>query len=580
MLRPSLLRCASVTAAVALAAAACGGTPPSPDTSRGTVPHPVATAPTTTVPAGTTNPYSSQATISLGLGAAPTNWNILARSAAPPAADSALATVADAVWPSAFVVGPSYVATRNDNLLVSAVQTSASPQTVVYQINGRATWSDGTEITGADFVYTWRAQSGQKGFRDKGGGAFSPESTDGYRSIRSVVTSSADPDRVVVTFKRPDADWQALFSPIIPAHVATTVGFDHGFTDPVTDLVSGGPFEVQSYQPGASMVLVRNPMWWGATANLASVTIAFGPSVGEAAASLMRGELDAAVTGLDKAAIALLQATPGIHVAVNQSATYDDLVINQCHGLLAHGRLRQAILLAVDRSALSRSAATLGDPGATIVANRAFLPGQYGYTDDTTSLGSTAGGAVASARRVLTGAGFHFRGARLYYRGRPVRLTLGVATDTPFAKAERAAVVSAGAALGVSLTTLPSTPAATDARVAAGRYDLAIVAARVAPFPSLLASTYGTAGADNVTGYSTRAMNSLLKRVQETAPGAYRRAATTAVDRLAWSDAVDLPLIARPSVLAYQSRYVNLVPDRGPAGVGWDIASWGIPART
>ena len=40
--------------------------------------------------------------------------------------------------------------------------TSRSPQTVVYQINPKAVWADGTAITGQDFVYTWQAQSLEK----------------------------------------------------------------------------------------------------------------------------------------------------------------------------------------------------------------------------------------------------------------------------------------------------------------------------------------------------------------------------------------------------------------------------------
>jgi ABC-type transport system substrate-binding protein len=160
-----------------------------------------------------------------------------------------------------------------------------------------------------------------------------------------------------------------------------------------------------------------------------------------------------------------------------------------------------------------------------------------------------------------------------------VRLTLGVATNTPFAAAEEAAVAQACRALHISLTTLATTPAAEASRVAAGRYDLAVVGAEVAPFPSVLADVYGTHGPANVTGFSSPAMNALLARVRSLPDGLARTAAVDGVDQLAWTDGVDLPLVFQPSVLTFQNRYVNLTPNPW-AGIGWNIASWGILTPT
>ena len=48
----------------------------------------------------------------------------------------------------------------------------------------------------------------------------------------------------------------------MPAHVSERVGFDSGFTDPVADLVSGGPYLVSELQQGYSLELVRNARYW------------------------------------------------------------------------------------------------------------------------------------------------------------------------------------------------------------------------------------------------------------------------------------------------------------------------------
>jgi ABC-type transport system substrate-binding protein len=627
MRRLSILRLSAAVVLAAVVAGGCGTSSPQPDHSAGTLPGgtipSVPTSPTTLAPAGTSTPYATQATIQLGLYGGTDNWNILARRPHPARPDNALATVADAVWPSAFAVGPDSGVTRNANLVVSATETTADPQTIVYEINSRAIWSDGTRITGADFIFTWEAQSGRRAFRDTAGRLFTPESTAGYDRIATVTSGASAPDQVVVTFKRPDADWQALFSPIIPAHVAQQVGFDHGFANPVTSLVSAGPFEVQSYQPGAGIILVRNPLWWGPAANLASVDITFVLSATEATDGVEQSALDAAVTALQTTALERVRATTGLVATVSPSATYDDLVANERARPLWSRVLRLAIYDTVDRSPVVTAAQAAGDTGAAAVDNRGLLPGQPGYSDDssaatsalsgrggvatttttspgpattaaatttTTTTTTTAttstttavrgtvstGAPLAQARLALEAAGFTVRDGHLRYHGRVVRLSLGVATTTPFAASETAAISSACAALAISLTILRTPPPVEASRVAAGRYDLAIVAARVAPFPTALAATYATKGRANFTGYSTPAMDALLAALWR--PGAGRSAVVADVDRLAWADGIDLPLVAQPSVLVAQARYLNLVPS--PAGIGWNIASWGVLAGT
>ena len=78
--------------------------------------------------------------------------------------------------------------------MVSATQTSASPQTILYKINPKAVWSDGTPITYKDFVYSYQAQSGLPQFTDIGGKAYAPASTSGYSQIQTIGEFNNDPD--------------------------------------------------------------------------------------------------------------------------------------------------------------------------------------------------------------------------------------------------------------------------------------------------------------------------------------------------------------------------------------------------
>ena len=581
----SLLGLVAVLVAAVLVATGCGPKiPVEPDHSAGTVPGSTTTtggagvstqtAPPPTQPESGPVRYAAQGVLQLGLTGPPSNWNILARHPVTPAPDSALSVVAQAVWPSAFVVNRDGTVTRNTNLLTSATETSTSPQRVVYDLNPRAEWSDGTAITGADLVYTWQAQSGERRFADVGGKPFTPASTAAYSRVASVTTSASAPDQVTVTFKQPDADWESLFDPILPAHVAQRVGFDRGFTDPVADLPSGGPFMVQSYDPGRSLVLVRNPMWWGPAANLESVTISFVGSASDALPSLELGQLDGAVTPLEAGS---LVPRPGLSVRVGASATYDDLIANERTGPLRRPALRQAVFLAVDRDAIAAAAVAAGDKGAQPVGNRALLPDQPGYRNDVGFLGP-ARGDVAKAKAVLRAAGYHLSHGVLTRQGRAVALTLGLATDTSLAAADTDAIRRACAALGIRLTVLTTTPAQETARVASGTYDLAVMAATVSPWPADLTAVYRTGARANVTGFSGPTMDGLLARARTTAPGPAGEAAVVAVDRLAWRDAIDLPLVAQPEELTCQGRYANL--SLAPWGVGAEMAAWGIELRT
>src|SRR5581483_9449829 len=92
----------------------------------------------------------------------------------------------------------------------SAELTARDPkQVVTYKINPRATWSDGTPVTEADFEAQWKADSGANP-------AYRISSANGYEQIESVARG-ADDREVVVTFKQPYADWKGLFSPLYPA---------------------------------------------------------------------------------------------------------------------------------------------------------------------------------------------------------------------------------------------------------------------------------------------------------------------------------------------------------------------------
>src|SRR5947207_5985625 len=118
--------------------------------------------------------------------------------------------VVDATLPELFSFDAEAVPSINRNYLEAAELTARDPkQIVTYRVNPKATWSDGTPISEADFEAQWKANNG----RSEG---YKISSANGYEKIESVV-KGADDRQVVVTFSQPYADWKSLFSPLYPA---------------------------------------------------------------------------------------------------------------------------------------------------------------------------------------------------------------------------------------------------------------------------------------------------------------------------------------------------------------------------
>src|SRR4029077_15899596 len=146
-----------------------------------------------------------------------------------------LQEIMNMIWPQVFIVNNKLQPVLNTQLMESAVQTNSSPQTIVYKLNPKAVWQDGTPITADDFIYNWQAQSGSTSYTDVGNQPYDAESTAGYNQIQSVVGS--DPasgaacspgssanrnvglcpngDTVTVTFKPSYADWRGIYTNIV-----------------------------------------------------------------------------------------------------------------------------------------------------------------------------------------------------------------------------------------------------------------------------------------------------------------------------------------------------------------------------
>ena len=570
--------------AASLAGCSAGGVPSAPASPTTTALTTTTTVPSTTsgASAGTTQSniaYNTNASASYAVGPQPANWDIHSAGASP--WYLTLQQVLAQVWPSAFYVGTNGTPTLNGSLLTSATEVSSSPQTVVYHINPLAVWSNGIPITYRDFVYNWEAQSGRAAFREAGGAAYTPLNQRGYDDISGVEGTAAHPGTVTVTFSSPYPDWRSLFSYLMPAQVARSVGFDSGFKDPVADLVSGGPYLVSVLQNGYSLELVRNARYWGSPANLSAISYYFTTGTAEAANALSAGEVDFATVQAEPGIFKQLQAASGLSVRAVASNLYEDLDMNEATGPLSNPLLRRAIMMSLDRDSMATQLLSPYGLAATPVENRVFLPGNPGYTDNGASYDQPD---PAAAIHLLTAAGYSRVGATLERPGgQPVDLSLTVSAADPIAQQLAEQVATSCAAIGITVNIIQTgSPgddvlgAATQTLLPAG-WQLAIELRHVPAFPSEITSRYVTGGGANQDGFSNATMNALASEVPSANPATLAGLYQT-VDTMAWKDYVDLPLVQLPVVVAVNSKLLNL--DVGPffGDIAWNEENWGFLA--
>lgn len=220
-------------------------------------------------------------TLRWAVDAAPTTLNAFQADA-----DATTSRIAGALLPALYTLDQRGRPQRNPDYLESAQVVETEPkQVVLYKLNQQAVWSDGREIGAPDFVAQWRALSG----RDT---AYWTARNSGYERIEKIERGKNDLE-VRVTFSKPYADWQSLFTPLYPKQV---MGSPDSFNDGArtTLKATAGPFLLKSVDAkSGDVTLIRSPRWWGQAAKLDTVVLKPVPRADRADA-LAAGTLDLA----------------------------------------------------------------------------------------------------------------------------------------------------------------------------------------------------------------------------------------------------------------------------------------------
>jgi peptide/nickel transport system substrate-binding protein len=330
--------------------------------------------------------------------------------------------------------------------LESAELKSTDPQVVVYRINPKASWYDGTPIDWRAFETEWKVQNGTNT-------AYEVRGTTGYEDIEKV-ERGADDKEVIVTFKRPFVDWKVLFGGLYPPDAwSTPEKFNTSFQEEPPP--SAGPFKFESYNRTTQVItLVRNEKWWGDPAKLERIVYRV-ISINAQIDALVNGEIDTLDIGPDANRYARARSTPGIDLRIAGGPNYRHVTLNGKTPALSDVRVRRAVGLGINRQSLANAALGPLDIPPVTLGNHIFMRNMSAYRDNAGEFNTRD---LDKAARLLDEAGWKLEGEVRKKDGQELKLRLVIPSEVQVSRDEAQLIQQELKPLGIviDIQTVPS----------------------------------------------------------------------------------------------------------------------------
>ncbi len=512
-----------------------------------------------------------------------------------------LQEILDTVWPQPYIINAALQPVLNTDLITS-VSVGSNPQSITYTINPKAVWQDGTPINADDFIYNWQAQSGNSMYTDVGGQPYDAISTAGYSQIASVtgsnppggaacnLGSAADNNaglcpngkRVTVKFSTSYADWQGLFVNLVPAHIARTVGWNTGFTGP-TQTISGSWYEIQS-DNNQSVVLVRNPKYWGTPGKLDKIEFEFFTDDTQEVPALQNDEVQ--LINPTSVSTSIVQSTAQVPNTTRLTAPgleFEHLDFNEADPYLAKLKVRQAIAYGTDRPQIISH--TVGEiyPGIVPLGNRMFVATQPQYVDNGSAYATVNTGKAES---LLKGLGFK-KGSDGYFRpnygpqnGQDLTFTIQSTSGNTVRAQTEQLFQSDMKAIGIKIDIQNYDRSTLGTNLSQGSYQIAEFSWVDTPFVSGNQSIYcsytSASCGQNWIHYANSEVDRLMAAGSSASSASQEASDFNQADRLLWDDMATLPLYQKPQYFAWRNTYGNIIPNVSAIGVPWNGNLWGV----
>jgi len=481
------------------------------------------------------------------------------------------------------------------------------PLVVEWNIKKEAVWSDGEPFDCDDLYLQWLSGASKVTTKGEDGSEASiwDASQTGFEDVSKVECSNGD-KTVTTTFSKIFADYRALFTALLPAHImekeagiaditkltpeseaanATNaveikkaaefftkgwVGFDAA-KDP-----SAGPFKIQAASE-EEVVMVRNDKWWGNPAGPSKITIKVNNDAQSSAQQLQNKEVDIIAIQADAAVAQQLRGDSSVSTFALAGQTYEHIDFQMSLPLFKDNKeLRQAVAACVNRQDLIDKLVKDVDPNAKPQGSFMFMYNEKGYEDH---YADTANGDVEAAKKILTDAGWTPGADGIMTKG-GVRASFRMGHRIVERRAQTVRLIAASCRNAGIEVIDDQAQNFNDERLPAGDFDVALFAW---VGTSVKSSAYGNyackpAGTANYNSYCNAEMDKKYLEANKELDFDKRVALLNEVDKLMRDDLHSVPLFVLPDFAASQAAVKT---HTGPVsylgaigGATWNAYSW------
>jgi peptide/nickel transport system substrate-binding protein len=455
--------------------------------------------------------------------------------------------------------------------LISKYALKLNPQRVTYYIRKNAKWSDGVQVTGKDWKFTWQTAVNQK-YKDH----IDPL---GWEDISSV---KGNGKVVTVTWKRNFAAWRGLFNYVLPAHALQGEDMLTVWNDCICNPkkgnapISDGPFLLTKFDRGAGITLSRNNNgWYGKKAQLNSIVFRFITNTNSEIQAIRAGEVDA-IYPQPQLALADLRNQAGLKVVTHLGLQWEHIEIQQGakgNPLSKNTWLRQALITSLNRGAAAKALYGTLNPKVGVLNSLTRLTNEPTYNAKHFSKWNYNPAKVNS----MMAAHGCSKGGDGIFRCNGTKVSFSFESTSGNALRALAFTIfqDQAAKAGVELKNA-FVPAGTlfGSHLPDHNFDLAMFTYIVTVDPHYVVATFSCGNASNYTEYCNRTVTNLLAKSDRELNDKKRLALVNRAGAIMGNDVPVIPLFQRPTYLVFKTSIRGLVDNPTSQGPSFNAEAW------
>lgn len=421
--------------------------------------------------------------------------------------------------------------------LARSWDVSEDGKTITFHLAEGVKWHDGEPFTSADVEYTFETLAKDESLVAH---SFYTDITDvSCPDDTTAVFTLANPNTALIGYM----GWYGCF--VMPKHI-----FDNG--EPWADNTASsepigtGPFKFESFKPGASIELVKNPDYWEGAPKLDRLIFKIIPDPATAAQALRTGEIDfMEITPYNE--VEALEAE-GFQSALCAFPSPMYLLFNFRDDYSTPLAVRQAIALCVNREDINNKVF-----GGSRLPEYNFYPSLIDWASNSDAAAPQYN--IEEAVNVLEAAGYTKDADGYYVRG----LQIECYTDDNAPDVSKL-IADACDQAGIEVKVNAQEYLAWDQTVnelsgAPGTFSIALMGGFQGPDPSALINRVGSGGASNLGKYSSAEIDSLLSESKILSDQDERKDRFYQIQQIM---SEDLPIIPIVSFTEYNTYAANL----------------------